>query len=352
MNTRHMFPGGNTSEGFYNRFSGIFPDWQENNRLYILKGGPGVGKNTFMKRVGKKAQSKNLEVEYFHCASDAESLDAVRIPSMGITLLDGTAPHIIDPKYPGAQDQIWNLGVFLNEEELGKKKDDVIKLCSENSFHYQITFSHLKAAGSLEQTAVQIYQKALLHAPLQTQVKSLFTTSARGNINGQSHFRHLFYSAYTPTGLVDYSPVIPQQNQVFYLDGGMAAASHFIRLAARYAEDLGYSGEIFYSPLLPEEPVHIMIRELDLYITTTRPEIDHYQTVSMAPFVNQNILSSYRTDLEFIQTMKQVLIDEAIVSLSKSKKIHDDIEQLYSGCIDFDQVSEYSDHKIKSLFPA
>ena len=50
---RRMFPGGNTSEGFYSYFDNILG--RDANRLYILKGGPGTGKSTIMRKFAEKA---------------------------------------------------------------------------------------------------------------------------------------------------------------------------------------------------------------------------------------------------------------------------------------------------------
>ena len=46
---RKMFPGGNTANGFYSFFDYIIP--QDVNRIFCLKGGPGVGKSSFMKKI-------------------------------------------------------------------------------------------------------------------------------------------------------------------------------------------------------------------------------------------------------------------------------------------------------------
>jgi len=350
MNHRDMFPGGNTSNGFVNYFSGIFPDWENNNRLYILKGGPGVGKNTFMKRIGKIAEDKNYLVEYFHCASDNESLDAVRIPILGLTVVDGTAPHIIDPKYPGAVDQIWNLGVFLNEKELGKRRNDVISCCSENSFYYKLTFSYLHAAGSLSASTYDIYRKAIFYSKIQSHVKDLFSSKSKGNYDGTNHFRHLFYSAITPSGQIDYAPSKPTKSQVLYLDGPTPIASEYLKLAYHMANDNGYHGEIFYSPLLPEEPLHINIQELDLSITTTKPLSASSQSVLLSLFADTELLSIYKENIAFQEEQKNILIDAAIRSLSSSKHIHDNLESIYKECIDFDKVTKYCDERLTEIF--
>lgn len=91
MATRHLYPGGNTSVGFYSYYDHIIrPDA---TRIISIKGGPGVGKSTLMRKIGEEFEAKGWDVEYFHCSSDNNSLDAIRLPQVEVALLDGTAPH-------------------------------------------------------------------------------------------------------------------------------------------------------------------------------------------------------------------------------------------------------------------
>ena len=46
----HFFAGANSGNGFQNLFSEMV-DLEDTYDFMILKGGPGVGKNTFMRRV-------------------------------------------------------------------------------------------------------------------------------------------------------------------------------------------------------------------------------------------------------------------------------------------------------------
>jgi MoxR-like ATPase len=92
---RNMFAGGNTSKGFFSFFSYII-NWEVAGRVFILKGGPGAGKSTFIKRTAEKMQEYGYDIEYFHCSSDNESLDGVAFPDINVALVDGTAPHADD----------------------------------------------------------------------------------------------------------------------------------------------------------------------------------------------------------------------------------------------------------------
>lgn len=63
----------------------------------ILKGGPGCGKSTFLRRVGDAGRDAGLSVVWLHCAGDPASLDGVYFPQKHAGFFDGTAPHTVEP---------------------------------------------------------------------------------------------------------------------------------------------------------------------------------------------------------------------------------------------------------------
>ena len=66
-----------------------------------------------------------MDVEYFHCSSDPNSLDGIIINDLKIALIDGTAPHTLEPKYAGAVEMIINIGDFFDEKRLILQKNEI-----------------------------------------------------------------------------------------------------------------------------------------------------------------------------------------------------------------------------------
>ena len=87
-----FFLGANSATGFYSLYDNLIDPHTEDT-LYILKGGPGCGKSSFMRHIAQGAISAGLDVEYIHCTADPDSLDAIYIPARKIAYVDGTAPH-------------------------------------------------------------------------------------------------------------------------------------------------------------------------------------------------------------------------------------------------------------------
>ena len=96
MNT-NCFLGANTAGGFVSRFDQLHTD-RRVKKLVILKGGPGCGKSTFMKKLRATAAELGADTECYPCSSDPASLDGILIPAAGLAIVDGTAPHAVATK--------------------------------------------------------------------------------------------------------------------------------------------------------------------------------------------------------------------------------------------------------------
>ena len=347
MKIKHFFPGGNTADGFVNRFEGIIPPWDDNKRIFVLKGGPGVGKNTFMQRLGQTAVQKGYDVEYFHCASDGDSLDAVRIPKVGFTMLDGTAPHIIDPVTPGAVDGIMNLGVFLREDLLAKSRTKIRALQRQNSLGYQHTFAYLSAAGTLKRDEDKILVDTIDRQVLRYAVcSSLQLPSAADGQYPQA--RALFSAAITPSGIIEHMDTIAEGARIVLLSGPKAVAAEWIKTADALAGFYGLRRELFSTPLTPEQPAHLLLPDLDLCYTTC-DTCAYTQQLDLTPLCSNDVLTQYEALAEQHAPTTQSLITAALSALSSTKKIHDDIETFYKTCMDFAALNQYLDTFFENL---
>ena len=112
-----LFAAANSGEGFKSFYGEIFSP-ERLLRRYLIKGGAGSGKSSLMRRVAQAVSSRGHCVEYYYCSSDPNSLDGITISDMGISFIDGTAPHVYEPTCVGAFEEIINLGAFWNRDVL------------------------------------------------------------------------------------------------------------------------------------------------------------------------------------------------------------------------------------------
>ena len=151
--TEKFFAAANSSGGFVCWFDEIFSP-ESLDRCFIIKGGSGTGKSTFMKRVAAEAEKRGWHAEYFFCSSDPSSLDGVILHGGGgehrrVALLDGTAPHSHDPKLPGAVEEIVNLGECWDVGPLAERRGEISALTAEKSKKFAESYEYLWTAGEI-----------------------------------------------------------------------------------------------------------------------------------------------------------------------------------------------------------
>lgn len=156
------FAASNGFSGFSSIFNYVFsPD--KFKHIFILKGGPGTGKSTLMKKVINYAYKNGIYSEAIYCSSDPNSLDGVILEDNDekIAIIDGTSPHTVDPKYPIAAESIINLADGIDKGLIIEKRDEIFFLNSEKSKAYTKAYDLLKIAGSMHNYIIKAY-KALI----------------------------------------------------------------------------------------------------------------------------------------------------------------------------------------------
>lgn len=148
--TDSFFAARNSHGGFSSLFDEVF-DPRDYNKLFILKGGPGTGKSTFMRGLVSFANENGIDAEAVLCSSDTSSLDGVIMKKADkrVAVIDGTAPHSKDPVFPGAIDEIINLGEGFDIAALEAKRDAIITLSEAKSKGYKAAYSALKNAKGI-----------------------------------------------------------------------------------------------------------------------------------------------------------------------------------------------------------
>ncbi len=139
------FASANGYSGFKSYFPQIFNS-ANFEKIYILKGGPGTGKSSIIKKVCSFCKMNKLYYEIYRCSSDPDSLDGIIINhcNIKVAILDGTAPHQRDAEIPGAVDELVNLGDAWNESILKSHRDKILELNYNKSKCYAKSYECLR----------------------------------------------------------------------------------------------------------------------------------------------------------------------------------------------------------------
>ena len=141
------FFGANTKDGFV-LAPDVFCEGSLRAAVYV-KGGPGTGKSTLMRRFANTAGKIGYKVTYYYCSSDPSSLDAVVASREGdaVAVCDATSPHSADPVYPGAVSLNFDLSPFWDGKTLSASRDEIIKLTDEKRGNFERAYACLFASG-------------------------------------------------------------------------------------------------------------------------------------------------------------------------------------------------------------
>ena len=352
---RHMFPGGNTSKGFFSFYKNILRQ-EDARRIFILKGGPGTGKSTYMKKIAGEMQERGHDVEYMHCSSDNNSIDGVVIPGIGVALLDGTAPHICDPLNPGAVDEIINLGGFWKEEGLVKSRQKILEIRGRIGIVFARAYRHLKAAGHLYEDSAAIYGLAVNEAEINRLAEKfkneLFYGVPLSGKTGKQ--RCLFAGAITPDGLKNYLDSLLTAKDVYVLEGFPGAGTERVleRIKAA-ALERGVDVEAYYCAFNPEKLEHLILPGLDAAFTTVNSyhntDACAFRRVDFGDMLDKSIIASYRHELEYDLQEFDRLLKGAVDIIHGAKALHDELESCYIPNMDFDALRANREETMKRI---
>ena len=125
-----FFLGATTPAGFKGYFEPL--RHEPGMQMYLIKSGPGCGKSTLMKRLARAAEQRGELTQRIHCASDPDSLDGVVFLGQRAAIVDATAPHVMEPDAPGAEEQVVSLYHTLDADALHAHADEVKRLIEAN----------------------------------------------------------------------------------------------------------------------------------------------------------------------------------------------------------------------------
>ena len=368
---RHYFPGNNTPQGFFSYYKYILGQ-REANRIICIKGGPGTGKSTFMKRIGERFAKLGEDIDYLHCSADEDSLDGVILKNRRIALIDGTSPHITDPVTPGAVDKIINLGEFWNEEGIALNKDEIIDLNEDCSGWYRIAYNYLNAAKSVFKSLEEIYYKAVEDSEIYRVVADI-VTSEYGEYPiclRPGRQKKFFAGAITPGGLVNYLRSLLDNIQKVYLVSVPEGFSNqsFMEVLKEGAVYRGFDTEVFYCPLGPDEKIdHIIVPQLSLAFITVNEYHDlepwelfdeeedseerekELTLIDISDYMKQHVLEENTLLMAELKEEYEILLGRAIKALECARKAHMKVESMYIPNMNFTRISALSDEVFEEL---
>lgn len=338
MVVTNFFLGANSGDGFQNLFPQLTED-QSLRDLIILKGGPGVGKSTFMKQIGKAMEDAGTPVEYLWCSGDPDSLDGIFMPELRCAVADGTAPHVLEPPYPAAVQRDVDLGRFYDLTAAKESREEIIRLTEENHRAYARAYHSLKAARQVELDTESAAQQTFDRRRAERRMHGILARELREKGREQGHMQKRFLGSVTHQGYIwRFDSVEALCPKVYVFADSYGLAGEIFQRLADTASEKGWNTIVCPCPENPKRVEHLLIPGLGLAFVTSRPGMTYSGKVCRRIRIDAMTHLENRARLRFETRMTAMLRKDGIEALQDAKQYHDALEAVYNPYVDFDGV--------------
>ncbi|MBQ3489111.1 MAG: hypothetical protein IJA86_00790 [Clostridia bacterium] len=345
---KKYFAAANTEAGFFSLFDEVFSP-ERLRRIYILKGGPGTGKSTLMRDIGFTAEENGYDVEYICCSSDPDSLDGIIIPSLSVAVLDGTAPHITDPVYPGVSEHIINLEEAFDCESLSKKREEILSLIRAKKESYRTAYRFLCAAGSLEKERAALTSSFFLREKAEAAVKRLLSSFHHTREGTQ---KTKYISAISCNGMTTLDTLRNRAKKIFAVTDKHGLGCYFMNTLYEAVCREKLDCTVCPTPLMYAHKEAVFLEGEDALFVLCKEKEPVYadKIVNCMRFIEKSAVTERKGRLRFLEKCEDAVMEGALSALSEAGDFHKKAEKIYSACVDFSKIHTIKKRMLSEIF--
>ena len=352
MKPVYFFLGANSEEGFFSLYDQLLGGRLDD--LMILKGGPGCGKSTFMRRVGAAMERAGERIVYINCSGDPDSLDGAIFLDRNAAIVDGTSPHVLEPTYAVASERYVDLTRFYDVEVAKARRAEIIALSDEYRAHYRSAYRILRAMGEVESERRVAMHAQMDFAKLRRRTSGILARELRSEGEGSGRVVRAFLGGVTKHGdICRFDTVEELCPRVYALCDSTGLGNEMLQTIAQAAQEKRFDVIICPNPDRPEECQHVLIPERGLAFVTTNARMLYegkpYRRLRVDAMAEEKLTCAQKAKLRFTRRVEASLLDEAVGALSDAKKAHDALESAYHPFVDFEGVTALAEREINRL---
>lgn len=301
-------------------------------RVFILKGSPGSGKSTVMKRIAARAEAEGHPLTVIRCSSDPGSLDGVMLTDLGVAVADGTSPHSLDPKKYGIREVTVSLEDTFDYDRLGFFSGRLGRLFEKKAMYVRAASSCIAAFGKLEDVRREYTDSAFLAGKLYTFCHGFVKRNCR---KGDGRVVITPTDTFCRKGFVT-TGTFCDVDEFYVLRDRYGSAETVLQQLYAHARNEGVDMCVIPCPVDNREISGIFFPDTGVLIKSDRfvsPE--NAKTVRAARFLDPEVTALHRQSLTVIEKLSEKLTDEASQTMERAFAVHGEIEKIYSQCIDF-----------------
>ncbi len=349
---RKFFGASNSSDGFKNYFGECF---ERADRLFIIKGGPGTGKSSFMRKIAELSEACGYPTEHYFCSSDHTSYDGVLFSRGGkyTGLVDGTFPHPYIEKLPGLREEILNTGQFWDRDILCRSREEIMYLCASKSRYYDKAYSYLRACGNIRRVQNSYLSENVCSEKIANIAKRLTRSMPDGKtfsvipapincigMKGEAHFE-----------------TFENEAEKIYILCGECGAGEFLSEIFESAKDKRLRLRVSPNPIYHRELDGVYFEDAGIWYVregaVPRDTADRYfdkvKRVNMQK-ITCDSLEDCKREIKYCKKSVADCKAGAIDALARAGECHFALEEIYKSSMDFSALDAFAEKFCERLF--
>lgn len=337
-----------SSQGYFSLFDEALKGL---SHIYVLKGAPGTGKSTLMRKIGVVLMEEGFSLEYYHSPTDNQSVTGLLLPELSIGMIAGSAALQVDFEQLSANVKIVDLEKYLDVDQASVIKEKVIKYEKEKETMLQEVYQSFKAAKKVHLQKEEIYLSRMDFAKAdevtEKLIKDIFSDSPSEGGEGQE--KRIFFGAATPKGVINFIDNLTADASKRYIIKGRPGSgkSTMMKKIVAKGKELGYSIDIFPCGFDPDSLDMVWIDELKVAVLdgTAPHEIEPFRSEDSVvdmfeQCIDPDVETEYEEELKQLDLKYKSLMTEATNYLSEASRLEKVIASHYSEAMDFQKVKE------------
>lgn len=330
-----FFLGANTANGF----DSLYDTWVDQaaaQAFYVIKGGAGCGKSTLMRRVARRMEAAGYAVEYILCSGDPDSLDGIRIPAKGAVLVDGTAPHSMDPAYTGATGHYLDLGAGYDRAALYPLREAIVQASLAYRRCYPQAYRCIRAAAEVRSRGQRPLHTERTLANVAQRAAELLDQGGQGAPGEGGPPVRRFLSGVTGRGQLLLEGTLGALGcRGYAIRDACGLAGALLQRLAEGAQARGEAVLLCPDPVVPSRLAHLLLPERGLAFVTGPVSRPGFVPLDTEELVDRTAWQGGRDWLQASTQAAEALLAEGVGHLAQAKAAHDALEALYHPHVDF-----------------
>ena len=338
------FLAANTAAGFYSVYEDLAQP-EKGDKVWYIKGGPGNGKSTFMRRAAAAAESAGYHVEYILCSGDPASLDGIYIRELKCAYVDSTAPHIQEPALPGISGRYLDMSQFYKHTDR-LNRDEITELFRSYRKQYARAYDLLAAAGKADACVLQSLISVTEQEDLFSEGRDhLIKILPPGDGGGT---KRRFISANSCLGFLSLPGSAYANGKVYLLPDALAHS--WLSGAAQACREKGHEAVLCLDPLVPEKLDGLIVPTAGISFLKVHAGVRYPTKNTRRLFPKTHVCGN--SELKQAKRLQNALLKEAYSLLTSAKRIHDALEAIYRPAVDFRAVDRFTEKHIREHISA